>query len=138
MSRFHCLSKGNLRALPMKTLTALMVVLLIGGPALRARAGTDPVHVRLSGFRPGDGGMPAGWKTWAPREELMPRTYIDTVHFRSGPGTLAINGNSNSAEFGGWEYGVEGIRPGAWYRTRHRRFATTASTSSNMISWKPE
>jgi predicted amidohydrolase len=78
--------------------------------------GAGPLQVRLSGFRPGEGGLPTGWKNWAPRNELMPRTFIDTVHFRTGPGSLAVCGNSNPAEVGGWEYLVEGVRPGAWYR----------------------
>jgi predicted amidohydrolase len=46
----------------------------------------------------------------------MPRTFIDTLHFRTGPGSLAVSGNSNPAELGGWEYLVKGVRPGAWYQ----------------------
>jgi predicted amidohydrolase len=91
------------------------VALLIIGLCLAAQAVAGPLNVRLSGFKPTEGGLPPGWKTWAPRAEVMPRTFIDTVHFRTGPGSLAVSGNSNPAELGGWEYLIEGVRPGAWY-----------------------
>jgi predicted amidohydrolase len=61
---------------------------------------------------------PAGWTTWAPREEIAPRTFLDNVHYRSRPGALGISGNSNSAEYGGWVYNAQGITPGHWYRFR--------------------
>ena len=72
-----------------------------------------PVHVRQAGFR---GPQPDGWRTWAARPEIAPRTFVDTVHYRTAPGALAISGNSNPAAAGGWEYGVSGIEPGSWYR----------------------
>ena len=59
---------------------------------------------------------PSGWTTWAARDEIAPRTFIDTVHFRSKPGSLAISGNSNPAAYGGWVYTAKGITPGKWYR----------------------
>ena len=59
---------------------------------------------------------PSGWTTWAPREEIAPRTFIDTVHYRSKPGSLAISGNSNPAAYGGWVYTAQGIAAGKWYR----------------------
>lgn len=75
-----------------------------------------PVHVVQNGFSPGPGGLPAGWRTWAPRAEIAPRTYVDTVHYRTRPGALAISGNGNAGEHGGWEYDVPGIESGVWYR----------------------
>ena len=55
-----------------------------------------PIHVVQNGFTAGPDGMPSGWRTWAPRAEIAPRTYVDTVHYRTGPGALAITGNGNA------------------------------------------
>lgn len=79
-------------------------------------AAAAPLHVQQSAFRPGPNGMPAGWTTWSARSETAPRTYVDLLRYRSKPGSLAISGNSNPAEHGGWEYLVPGIEQGAWYR----------------------
>lgn len=75
-----------------------------------------PVEIELSTFQPSVNGVPAGWRTWAARPEIAPRTFIDSVHYRRGSGSLAISGNGNAAAYGGWEYPVSGIEPGKWYR----------------------
>ncbi len=75
-----------------------------------------PVEIDLSTFQPSVNGVPTGWRTWAARAEIAPRTFIDRVHYRRGAGSLAISGNSNAAAYGGWEYPVSGIEPGKWYR----------------------
>src|SRR5207302_1060984 len=54
------------------------------------------VHVRQGGFQPAENGLPAGWKVWAARAETAPKTFIDSAHGRSRPGSLAISGDSNS------------------------------------------
>ncbi len=59
-----------------------------------------------------------GWTPWAPRPEIAPRTFVDSMHSRTGRGALAISGDSNAAEFGGWQRSVEGIQAGKWYRFR--------------------
>jgi len=87
----------------------LMLLLSAGGVAA-------PLRVTQSAFKPGDGGLPAGWSVWAARPEIAPKTFIDTTHYRSQAGSLAISGNSNAAEYGGWEYLAPGIAPGEWYR----------------------
>jgi len=38
------------------------------------------------------------------------------VYSRGGEGSLAISGQSNGAEYGGWERTVNGIEAGKWYR----------------------
>jgi predicted amidohydrolase len=81
-----------------------------------AAAGAAPVHLRQSGLVPGPDGLPPGWTRWSPREEIAPRTWVDAVHYRTRPGSLAISGNGNAAAHGGWEYTVEGVKAGAWYR----------------------
>jgi predicted amidohydrolase len=75
-----------------------------------------PVRVHESAFHPGPDGKPAGWTTWSARAETAPRCFVDTLHYRSNPGSLAISGASNIAEHGGWERSVPGIEGGAWYR----------------------
>jgi predicted amidohydrolase len=75
-----------------------------------------PVAVRQSGFKAEPGGLPAGWRTWAARPEIAPRTFVDIAHYRHAPGSLAISGNSNAAEYGGWEYTASDVKPDKWYR----------------------
>ena len=41
---------------------------------------------------------------------------MDTAHYRSGPGSLAISGDSNSLVYGGWHYAIPSIEGGKWYR----------------------
>jgi predicted amidohydrolase len=81
-----------------------------------AIAVAGPLRVHESAFVAGANGSPAGWTTWSARAETAPRTFVDPSQFRSHAGSLAISGNSNAAEHGGWEYRVPGIEPGKWYR----------------------
>src|SRR5579884_2637317 len=74
------------------------------------------LHVDESAFVAGKDGKPAGWTLWSARPETMPRGFVDPLHYRKRPGSLAISGNSNIAEHGGWERRVNGIDAGAWYR----------------------
>lgn len=76
----------------------------------------EPIRVSQSAFVAGSNGEPAGWTTWSVRPETMPRTFVDPSHYRSRPGSLAISGNGNAAEHGGWHYQVPGIEPGKSYR----------------------
>jgi predicted amidohydrolase len=46
----------------------------------------------------------------------MPRTWVETTHYRGKPGSLAISGNSNAAAYGGWVYTVKGVEAEKWYR----------------------
>lgn len=75
-----------------------------------------PLRVHESGFAAGSNGSPDGWTTWSARPETAPRTFVDPSQYRGRPGSLAISGNSNAAEHGGWEYRVAGIEAGKWYR----------------------
>ena len=79
-------------------------------------AAAPPVRIEQSVFEAGAEGVPAGWATWAARDEIAPRTYVDQVHYRTHPGSLATSGNSNAAAYGGWEYTAPGISAGKWYR----------------------
>lgn len=81
-----------------------------------AFASAAPLHVQQAGFQAAADGLPAGWHTWAARPEIAPRTFVDSVHYRHAPGSLAISGNSNAAAYGGWEYTAPGVQAGKWYR----------------------
>ena len=63
-----------------------------------------------------DGRTPAGWAAWAERDEIRPRCFVDPGRFRSAPGSLAISGDGNPLEHGGWARQVGGIRAGRFYR----------------------
>jgi predicted amidohydrolase len=82
-------------------------------PAALAAAAL-PLHE--TGFSAGPDGLPQGWTVWSPRAEIAPRTFLDRVHYRTRPASLAISGNGNAAVIGGWERKVAGIDAGAWYR----------------------
>jgi predicted amidohydrolase len=91
-----------------------MIFLLLLALALGATAA--PLHIEESAFVASPDGTPPGWTAWAARPEIAPRTFVDAVRYRSSPGSLAINGASNAAAYGGWHRLVEGIEPGRWYR----------------------
>ena len=74
------------------------------------------VHVQQGGFQPAEGGLPAGWNIWAARADTAPKTFIDTTHYRSRPGSLGISGDSNPLVYGGWHYTIPGVEAGKWYR----------------------
>jgi predicted amidohydrolase len=82
--------------------------------AMSLAAATPPIEE--SEFVAGPDGKPAGWTTWSARGETAPRCFVDRLNYRGRPGALAVSGNSNVAEHGGWHRSVGGIEPGAWYR----------------------
>jgi len=78
--------------------------------------GAAPLHVHQSAFKPGENGLPLGWSVYGARPEITPKTFVDTTRYRTGPGSLAISGNSNAAAYGGWTYLAPEIVAGKWYR----------------------
>ena len=68
------------------------------------------------GLRSGGRWGPPGWSIWSARPETAPRVFVDPLHYRTHGGSLAISGNSNVAEHGGWERRVAGVEAGIWYR----------------------
>src|SRR5277367_5089998 len=57
-----------------------------------------------------------GWTGFAQRDEIRPKFSVDTAHFRSAPDSLAISGDGNPLEYGGWGHVFGGISPGKYYR----------------------
>lgn len=74
------------------------------------------VLLSQSEFTANADGMPVGWTTWSARKETAPRCYVDTFHGRGKPGSLAVNGASNTAAHGGWRRAIPGVDAGSWYR----------------------
>ena len=89
---------------------------LLIAPLLAMALSAGSLNVRFSAFTEDSGGKPAGWTTWSARAETAPRCFVDALHFHSKAGSLAISGNSNIAEYGGWQRLVPGVQPGMWYR----------------------
>ena len=85
---------------------AVVVTLLLCGAAAAAS-----LHIRESAFVAAKDGRPAGWTEWSARPETSPRVFVDPLRGRNGPGSLAISGNSNLAEHGGWEREVGAAHP---------------------------
>ena len=110
----------------MKTLFAILFVSLLAAA---------PLRVQESAVTAGPGGTPAGWTTWSARAETAPRCFVDPMHYRTRPGSLAISGNSNIAGHGGWHKSVGGIEPGAWYRfTAWYRTEAVSHESSQVLA----
>jgi len=64
-------------------------------------------------------GLPTGWETWAPREEIAPRWSVDGSVSRSGEGySLRVDGNGLAGCYGMLNHTVDEVEPGAWYRLR--------------------
>jgi len=84
--------------------------------ALSACCAAASEHVQKLWFQSGPNTYPAGWSIYGARPEITPRAFVDSIHYRTSPGSLAISGNSNAAEYGGWTYLAPGLTPGNWYR----------------------
>jgi predicted amidohydrolase len=96
-------------------------------------AATFPLHE--SAFVAGPDGRPSHWTVWSARPETAPRCFVDTLHYRTKPGSLAISGNSNLAEHGGWERVVPDIDGGGWYRfTAYYRTEAVAHESLQVLA----
>ncbi len=96
----------------MATMHSLGIALL----SFVALCGAAPLHVHQSAFKPGANGLPLGWSVYGARPEITPKTFVDTTRYRTELGSLAISGNSNAAEYGGWTYLAPEIVAGKWYR----------------------
>jgi predicted amidohydrolase len=94
--------------------------LAAGVGVLLALAGSSPaqpasgLRIELRDFAAA-GEAASGWSIWAQRDEIRPRCYVDPTHFRSAPDALAISGNGNPLEYGGWAHTIGNIKPGQYY-----------------------
>ena len=128
--------EGRMRAINTISIAgALLTVALVcpcagqsGGP-LRLELRDFAANIRADG----------GWSAWAERDEIRPKCFVDTAHFRSAPDALAISGNGNPAEYGGWAYPVAGVRAAQYYRLtacyRAKSVADEARQVVARIDW---
>ena len=58
----------------------------------------------------------SNWVAGAPRAEIQPRCFLDPSRHLSSPAALAISGDGNLLEYGGWSRRVTGIQAGHYYR----------------------
>ena len=87
----------------------IFFLLLSAGP-------TFAQQFRSSGAMVDANGAAQDWTIWSARPETAPHCFVDSIHYRSNPGSLAISGASNFVEHGGWEHLVRGVETGNWYR----------------------
>jgi len=120
----------------MKSLSQLFILLATMLSFLPGSIHASSFKLLLSDFGgSGHTGTPQGWQAWAPRTELQPRCYVDTDQFRSRPSALAISGNGNAAEYGGWSYRASLIQPGSHYRlTAHYRAKAVSNEQLRVVA----
>jgi len=86
---------------------AVLLALVLGQAFTRADEGPPKDGADLG---------PAGWSPSAPRDEIMPKCFVDSSRHLTDHGALAISGNANPLEYGGWSRTVGGIVAGRYYR----------------------
>jgi predicted amidohydrolase len=102
--------------------------LALGLPCFAAQ--DNGLHTNLK-----DGPSPSGWSSWSPRDEIQPKCFVDSLHYRTPPGSLAISGRSDAAEYGGWARTVPGIKPGQYYRlTAYYRCQDVADPRRQVVA----
>jgi predicted amidohydrolase len=95
--------------------SGIRVCIIAASASLGHAQTTDHLRLELRDFSKGIR-TAAGWSVSAERPEIQPRCFVDTSNFRSGPDALAISGNGNPAEYGGWTYSAAGIKAGQFYK----------------------
>jgi predicted amidohydrolase len=103
-----------MRPPPSLNLIAGLLIAALAAPCVGAAA--EPLRIELRDF----GGGAAGWSPWAQRDEIRPRCFVDASPVPPARGVLAIAGNGNPAECGGWAYTAGGIVAGRYYRLSAR------------------
>jgi predicted amidohydrolase len=97
---------------PLPAIAAGCLLALLSSACAAQQVGSLQVE---PGDSPRDGQGAAGWSAWAARDEIQPRCFVDSAHTRSGRHALAISGNGNPLEYGGWSHVIPGIRAGEFY-----------------------
>jgi len=95
---------------PLLHLIVGIAAILLSGS--RPAQGAQGLRIELKDFTQ-DGRTAPGWTAWAQRDEIQPRCYVDSTHFRSAPDALAISGDGNPLEYGGWAHVIGDIKPGS-------------------------
>jgi predicted amidohydrolase len=110
----------------MARLHSVLLALALG-PALAKGAEVQPTGEM-------DLGSP-GWVASAQRDEVMPRCFVDTSKRLTAHGSLAISGNGNPLEYGGWTCRVPGITGGRYYKlTAHYRVESVPEERRQVVA----
>lgn len=114
----------------------LLVLLIIFVSLAPGASPAGNLKLELADFSgSGPAGTPKGWQAWSPRAELQPRCYVDSTEFRSQPNALAISGNGNAVEYGGWSYVASAIQPRNHYRfTAHYRTRDVSNEQLRVVA----
>jgi predicted amidohydrolase len=107
----------------MRRIRAVLLVLILGQAIAGGSDGAPP-----SGPDPG-----SGWVAGAPRAELRPRCFSDPSRHLSSPAALAISGDRNPLEYGGWSRVVTGIVAGRTYRLTARYHAEAVADERRQV-----
>jgi predicted amidohydrolase len=75
----------------------------------------------------------SGWSPITPRDEIRPRCYPDPSRHLSSPAALAISGNGNPLEYGGWARRTDGIVPGHYYRLTARYHSESVADDRRQV-----
>jgi predicted amidohydrolase len=77
----------------------------------------------------------AGWSAFAPRDEIRPKCFVDASRHLSSAAALAISGDGNPLEYGGWSRKVGGIVAGHYYRmTAHFHADAVADERRQVVA----
>ncbi len=101
---------GTMRPLLFLTGLSLFTVLAMAAPAQPTEGQSIELKALSKSLQ-----TSTGWSSWAQRDEIKPKCFVDSTHFRSAPDALAISGNGNPLEYGGWAYTVENVKAGQYY-----------------------
>lgn len=94
-----------------------------------------PIHAEVLLKQSGFCGCDSDWMPWSAREETMPRVFVDTKVGLGDSGSLAINGASKAAGYGGWQRQIDGIKPGEWLRLKaHYKTENVAAENWQVLT----
>ena len=75
----------------------------------------------------------ADWTQISPRDEIRPKCFVDPSRHLSSPGGLAISGDGNPLEYGGWARKVDGIVAGRYYHLTARFHADNVAYERRQV-----
>lgn len=110
----------------MKPFRSVLLALAVGQTLSRA--------ADLAPKGPLDLGAP-GWIASAARDEIMPKCFVDSSRHLTAHGALAISGNGNPLEYGGWTRRVDGIVGGHYYKlTAHYQVRSVPEERRQVVA----
>jgi predicted amidohydrolase len=110
----------------MRPLCALLVILVVMKAPAWGELAAPPGRLDLAA---------AHWSAMSPRAEIQPKCFVDSAYHLSSPAALAISGDGNPLEYGGWSRRIAGIIPGRYYRlTAHFHADSVADERRQVVA----